>query len=210
MNKRKVCIFPSDSSTDFLRPLYDTLCEADFWGWHGDSVSEGQEVSQILEDAESVIFLGHGSSGTLYGSPIDGELTPWICMDDVNILLSGKKLFLLSCNSSQFCETYSLHNAIGFGNIPTGMLDVKNEMEVNPNFPHLDQADIDSFNAGLVRSLQKAFSTTEGLEDMDRLYSKVQLYANVEIVECLLNRATSNFREVAQLLQEFKNECTLF
>lgn len=208
MNKQKICIFPSDSSTYFLLPLYETLCDAGWLGWHDDSVIEGQDAFNLMENAEYVIFLGHGSSGILYGSPKDGELTSWISKENVDNLLRGKKLFLLSCNSSQFCETYSLNNAIGFGNMPTGMLDVKNEMEVNPNFPNLNQEDIDIYNAGLVRSLQRAFRNGD-MEDMERLCSKIQLYANVEIVECLFNRSTNNFREIASLLQDYKNECVL-
>lgn len=209
MSKQKVCIFPSDSSTDFLLPLYETLCDAGWQGWNGDSITEGQDAFNLLESAEYVIFLGHGSSRVLYGSPRDGELTSWISKENVDNLLRGKKLFLLSCNSSQFCETYSLNNAIGFGNMPTGMQDVKNEMEVNPDFPNLEQTDIDIYNAGLVRSLQRAFRIGD-MEDMERLYSKIQLYANVEIVECLSNRSTNKFREIASLLQSYKNECVLY
>lgn len=209
MSKRKVCIFPSDPSTDFLLPLYETLCDMGWQGWHGDSLTDGQDAFTLLESAEYVIFLGHGSSGVLYGSPKDGELTSWISKENVDVLLRGKKLLLLSCNSAQFCETYSLNSAIGFGNMPTGMLDVKNEIEFNPDFPNLEQADIDIYNAGLVRSLQRAFGI-EDMEDIERLYSEIQLYANVEIVECLLNRSTNNFREIASLLQDYKNECILY
>lgn len=43
---------------------------------------------------------------------------------------------------------------------------------------------------------------------MEKLYSKIRLYANVEIGECLINKPCKMFREVADLLQDFKNDCT--
>ena len=74
MNKT-VCIYPKDESTDFLSPLYDFLCEKGCEGWHKDTTENTDEVYAFIKGADCIIFLGHGASDTLYGSPQDGELT---------------------------------------------------------------------------------------------------------------------------------------
>lgn len=204
-----VCIYPKDESTDFLLPLYEFLCDKGCDGWHKDSVGNEDEVYKLLKDADHVIFLGHGSSNTLYGSPQHDELTVLINEGNIEKLLCGKKCFILACNSSQFCERYTLTSSIGFGNMPTGIRDVKNAMEVDNNFPYLEKNDIDIYNKALVSSLIGAFKIA-WLSDMERLYSKIQFYANVEIVECLIKRPCEMFREVADLIQDFKNDCKYY
>ena len=49
-----------------------------------------------------------------------------------------------------------------------------------------------------------------GLDKMEDLYNKVKLYANIEITNCLLQKNTPRYREVADLIQDMKNECTIF
>ena len=49
-----------------------------------------------------------------------------------------------------------------------------------------------------------------GLDKMEDLYNKVKLYANIEITNCLLQKNTPMYREVADLIQDMKNECTIF
>ena len=48
------------------------------------------------------------------------------------------------------------------------------------------------------------------MDKMEDLYNKVKLYANIEITNCLLQKNTPMYREVADLIQDMKNECTIF
>lgn len=91
--------------------------------------------------------------------------------------------------------------------MPTGIVDVKIAMEADTTFPSLEKEDIDTYDAALVSLLIRAFNVA-WLTDMEKLYSKIRLYANVEIGECLINKPSKMFREVADLLQDFKNDCT--
>ena len=115
MNKT-VCIYPKDESTDFLSPLYDFLCEKGCEGLHKDTTENTDEAYALIKEADSIIFLGHGASDTLYGSPQDGEFTVLINETNIQELLYGKRCFILACNSYEFCENYNLTSFIGFGN----------------------------------------------------------------------------------------------
>lgn len=138
MNKT-VCIYPKDESTDFLSPLYDFLCEKGCEGWHKDTTENTDEAYALIKEADSIIFLGHGASDTLYGSPQDGEFTVLINETNIQELLYGKRCFILACNSYEFCENYNLTSFIGFGNMPTGIVDVKIAMEADTTFPSLEK-----------------------------------------------------------------------
>lgn len=206
---KTVCIFPKDETTDFLVPLYELLCSKGVDGWHEDTVNNVTIVIDMIRGAEEIIFLGHGSSGTLYGSPVNGELSELITQNNVHELLAGKKCFLLSCNSEEFCSNYNLSDSIGFGNMPTGMRDVFMAMDNDVSFPNLEQEDIDVYNNALIRALTRAFNTYS-LDNIDSLYAKICLYANFEITECLTRKTCQMYREVAELLQDLKNECRLY
>lgn len=206
---KTVCIFPKDETTDFLMPLYELLCTKDVEGWHDDTVNNDAIVIDKIKESETVIFLGHGSSSTLYGSPNNEELTDLITHDNVHDLLDGKKCFLLACNSEEFCSNYNLSCSIGFGNMPTGMRDVFIAMDNDVSFPYLEQEDIDVYNNAFIGALMRVFNTSS-LKNFESLHSKIGLYANYEITECLTQKKCKMYREVAELLQDFKNECKLY
>lgn len=200
-----VCIFPKDETTDFLIPLYNKLCSLGFKGFHVDTNDNMEYVLEAIAKARVVAFLGHGTSCSLMGTPFNGNKTNIIEKDNITIL-KDKKLFLLSCRSAEFCESYNLFPAIGFGMMPTGLDDVHSMMDDDVNFPSLEQQDIDAYNNGLINIISNAFNKCS-MDKMDDFYNKIRLYANIEITKCLLLRNTPMFREVADLIQEMKNEC---
>lgn len=202
-----VCIFPKDETTDFLLPLYDKLCSLGFKGLHVDTNDNIELVLEAIGKAKVVVFLGHGTSYSLMGTPFNGDKTNIINNDNIAIL-KDKKLFLLSCRSAEFCESYNLYPAIGFGMMPTGLEDVHSMIDDDVNFPSLDQQDIDVYNKALINVVSNAFNISS-MDNMEHLYNKIKLYANIEITNCLLQRNTTMFREVADLIQDMKNECVL-
>ena len=203
-----VCIFPKDETTDFLLPLYDKLCSLGFKGLHVDTNDNIEQVLEAIEKAKVVVFLGHGTSYSLMGTPFNGDKTNIIHKDNISIL-KDKRMFLLSCRSAEFCETYNLYPSIGFGMMPTGLEDVHSMIDEDVNFPALKQQDIDVYNKALINAISSAFNSGS-MDKMEDLYNKVKLYANIEITNCLLQKNTPMFREVADLIQDMKNECTIF
>lgn len=208
---KTVCIYPKDDSTDFLYPLYEFLCSKGVVGFHQDSndPSVSDEMINAISTSDQMIFLGHGSSVKLYGSPDeDKELTDFVTKDNIEIL-KGKTCLLLSCNSNEFCDNYNLGDAIGFGFMPTSIQDVKSQIENIPDYPEIKEEDISVYNNALVRLLIRSFSYS-GLDKIEDLANKIKLFANVEIVDCLLSKPSNNYRNIADLIQEFKNDCELF
>ena len=92
--------------------------------------------------------------------------------------------------------------------MPTCMEDVYSMIDFDANFPMLEQSDIDIYNKALVGSLSLAFELSS-MSDIENLYSMVRLCVNVEITNCLIQRNSPKFRDVADLLQDLKNDCVL-
>lgn len=202
-----ICIYPKDTSTDFLFPFYEKLCSMGITGFHCDTNLNKDKVLYAIEKSEVIIFLGHGTSFSLMGTPINEERTNIIDKENVS-LLCNKKLFLLSCRSAEFCESFGLNQSIGFGMMPTGVDDVFSMLNEDSNFPNLDQNDIDVYNKALVNALCLAFDLVS-IDHLEELYNKFKFSVNIEITKCLLEKESPMYREVADLLQDLKNDCEL-
>lgn len=198
---KTVCIYPQDSTTDFLRPLCDHIC-ATF-----DAVEVGYDTSgdddpleviyNEIKDAQTVFFLGHGMSTCLYASILDNvEL---FNKDNIH-LLEGKHLFLLACNSNQFIDKFKLTGSIGFGFLPTSEEDVERTKQYHKiDISTTSILDVDCFKTSLVQCLCNTLSE----ETMDDFYLfKERMLFNTcgEIVDCLTNKKSTNYRIVADEL----------
>lgn len=203
----RICIYPQDKTTDFLLPIYQLLQTKGYVGFHGDICALHEELLGALNKSNKVVFLGHGSSGHLYGTPQGAVQTTLFGKKDMD-LLHDKSLFLLSCNSVDLCKYYGLTNAICFGNMPTGREDVLAAMQNDESFPNLQDEDIEVYNKALVRAIYKAFDMNNE-KSLENLHSYLYLYINREIVECLLSKPCQMYRNVAECLQDLKNECQI-
>jgi len=206
--KNSICIFPKQKSTEFLQPIYDILVKSDVVCYNIDTtVTEEVEGmfeyinNNILED-DAIYFLGHGTSYCLYGTNME-EL---INQDNIGIL-KGKRLFLLSCRSTDLINSEKYKNAIGFPNLPTSMEDI---MDIRTNedpyyLGDIDEDDINAYNSLLVRIVCEALKTSS-LSDMSRFESKIKMYANIEIVKLLTEKSDLHYRDIANLVYEFKTD----
>lgn len=208
-----VCIYSQerDGSTDFLRPLYNHICtalHANGVGYDADSEEDSvAEIYSAIEEADSVVFMGHGYSEGLYASTIDNfEL-----FNKSNVsLLANKHLFLLACNSADFIKKYNLNNAIGFGHLPTSTDDVKHwNNRHNISLLEFSDSDIELYNNALVNILSKAISH-ETIADHSLLYKRIQFQTSIEIVQCLsLQKDTPHNRTIADLLYYMQKDIRL-
>lgn len=204
----KICIFPQDKTTDFLSPIYELLVSQGYEGFHVDTnIFDIKGLFTALRKAKDVVFLGHGSSGKLYGSPNNTEQVSLIGKDEMD-MLRDKHLFLLSCNSSELGHYYGLTHVIGFDDIPTDRADVL-AIAQNELFPNLQEEDILVYNRSLVNAVCFAFGHG-GLQNMNELYNYLRLAINMEVVRCLLQKTCPMYRDVADCLQKLKNDCEIF
>lgn len=198
---KTVCIYPQDTTTDFLRPLCDHICVT----FHAvevgyDTFGDNDPMETIfneIKDAETIFFLGHGKSTCLYASILDNvEL---FNKDNISIL-EGKRLFLLACNSDQFITKFKLSNAIGFGFLPTSEEDI----ERTKQYHKLDISmtcilDVECFKTALVQCLTKTLSE-ETMNDFCLLKERLLFNTSIEIVDCLVNKKSTKYRIVADEL----------
>lgn len=198
---KAVCIYPQDATTDFLRPLCDHICaifDAVEVGYDTSGDDDPMEIIfNEIEDAKTVFFLGHGMSTCLYASILDNvEL---FNKDNIS-LLKGKRLFLLACNSDQFIGNFKLADAAGFGFLPTSEEDISNRKNYHKmDISNTSVLDIDSFNKALVNCLTNTL-TIETMNDFHLLKERMLFNICREIVDCLVNKESTNYRVVADEL----------
>lgn len=205
-----LCIYPKDFSIDFLNEVYQKICALnEAVGLLGSPIDDDdyfEKLEHNIQDAQIVCFLGHGSSSTLYCSVSD----PLICTENDNIeLLKGKTLYLDACRSADFIKNHSFRDAIGFGFMPTSLDDVRNGNLHNLPMSNLLDEDINSFIDAKNRIWIKTIDRV-GLDSVERFASKFRFYANKEIVDCLRQRKTKNFRTVADMLYYLKQDMRYF
>lgn len=196
-----ICIYPQDATTGFLRPLCEFICStfgATEIGFDTSGDDDPHEAIYAgIRNAQTIFFLGHGRSDCLYASVMDNDKL----IEKSNVsLLEGKQLFLLACDSDQFIKNYELSNAIGFGFLPTS----KDDVNRRKNYHKLDisgttQQDVDCFKSALVNSLINSLSI-ETIIDPSLFAERLKFNASMEIVDCLLNTKSPNYRIVADEL----------
>ena len=198
----KLCVFPQDETTAFLKPIADVLQKEEFDIYDGDTREDGyaEEVMKSISEHDCVAFLGHGSSSALSGT----NQGPIIDAKNVD-MLRGKKLFLLACNSSEFISSFDLKNAIGFDIIPTSDMDVSTI--VDQDYCYFERipedADLEWFREAIVRIVSNGF-VSSSMEDMTMLYNKIKMFTNRERYKCVRECRNLHYRDILKMLYDFK------
>lgn len=198
---KTVCIYPQDTTTDFLRPLCDHICttfDAVEVGYDTSGDDDPMEIIfDEIQDAETIFFLGHGMSTCLYASILDNVAL--FNKDNIS-LLKGKQLFLLACNSNQFITKFKLADAVGFGFLPTSEEDIERTKQYHKlDISMTGILDVDCFQAALVQCLIDTLSK-QTMDDF-YLFKERMLYNTCGvIVDCLINKKSTNYRIVADEL----------
>lgn len=199
-----VCIYSleRDHTTDFLQSLCDHINATLFAvqiGYDVDSEDDTiEEIYNAVEKANTVLFLGHGTSDSLFASGSDEtEL-----FGKANVmLLANKRLFLLACNSAEFIKKYKLTNAIGFGKMPTSLDDARHWKTLHKTLiEDFSKSDIEIYNTALVDALCNSISL-ETISDYSLFRERFKFQVSREIVKCLIqHKDKENYRKIADLL----------
>ena len=202
-----VCIYPEDITTAFLRPLCNHICSTFNAVEVGYDTSIDDDPLEIIHNAirnaKTVFFLGHGMSTCLYASVLDNVE---LFNKDNYSLLEGKRLFLLACNSDQFIKNYDLENSIGFGFLPTSLDDIRQKRLFHSILVEtLEKEDVELFNEALVNAVANTLSDNT-ISDPNLFVERFRFAISGEIVQCLLQKKTSNYRTIAdELYYVFKD-----
>lgn len=224
-----LCIYPDDSSTRFLDRIQTCLKNHLAEVFHCYKVKPYQlshdeclQRLQTVTEEEFVIFLGHGRSDCLYGassncnflvSPyFEGisnyENDNFINRENINIL-SGKKVFCLSCNSAGGLGKLAVQSGaksfIGFGDIPTD-----NEVlpELGKRLPLL----IARYKGEVSWIVRKSLIySIKNNHNFFQLIDTIRLATNFRINKIILeHRGLRERHLLADYLYNFKNEMALF
>ena len=204
------CIYiqERDGTTSFLEPLIEhikNVFDPVIVGYDIDSEDDPMEIIyQTVSDEDTVFFFGHGTSDRLYASTVDNMAL--YNKDNID-LLSGKRLFLLSCNSADFIKKHRLNNAFGFGMLPTSLDDARKWKNLHGIYiEDFTRNDIQIYNHAVVEILINSV-TTDSIMDFTLLKENVKFQASVEIVKCLtLHKNNIRYRDLADLIYYFKKD----
>ena len=207
MNKT-VCIYiqERDGTTSFLAPFVEhirTVFNPIIVDYDIDSEDDPLEIIyQTVADADTIFFLGHGTSDKLYASTMDNVAL--YNKDNID-QLAGKRLFLLSCNSSDFIKKHRLNNAFGFGMLPTSLDDARKWKDLHGiHIEDFTRDDISIYNHAVVETLLSAI-TADSIMDFSLLKERIKFQTSVEIVKCLIqHKDNANYRDITDLLYYFQ------
>lgn len=201
-----LCIFPQDQTTSFLEPIYDELCQRyDATGLMGDPAEDDdylEKLAELAQEAETIVFLGHGSSGVLYGI----NFNMLICKENGNIdLLRHKHLILFACHSLDFIKRHGLISALGFGEIPTSDYDIANGKLHGLSIKDLNSSDVEYIKTAIVRIWKNSLAEAN-ITDRNCFHQAFSFQTIKEIVKCLTTCESRNFRLIADVLYYLKTD----
>ena len=211
MNHRIACIYPMDETTGFLLPIFERLQkESNFIDYRFDtndinSVDKMKDDLLNLEQPSFIVFLGHGASYCLYGTPKGDKKKILFSIDDLK-LFQNHSCFFLSCRSSEFLRTKA-QSYIGFGDIPTDYLEIISERDLGDihYMSGINEAEIELYKSYIVDIILHTIDSC-GCESLLTFYNKLKLYTNKQIADLLVNKEVPNYRLLADLLYSWKSE----
>lgn len=209
---RLICIFPEDETTTFLSEIYNLVKEQENTVCYhfntNDEIHTKRVKDELKElDADSCfIFLGHGASHSIYGSPRGNDRTVFFTKKEIEGL--GCQLCFIACRSAELLN--EKNNSIGFGDIPTDFIyDVLAMREFDSNYLiDIDESDIESFKLIFIDAIKSAFELWFFYKDFSilKLNSFFRLFINKKICNLLLMKEINNYRNIANILYNLKQE----
>lgn len=132
---KTLVIHPSDRSTDFLRPIYQSLEQYTV-------VTGGtrKEVNRLIKEHDRIIMCGHGSPWGLFSvGQFDGA---YIIDCDTVPLFEDRECVFIWCNADKFVNRYNLKGLysgmfvsevgeaimMGIGSVPQALVDESNNL----------------------------------------------------------------------------------
>ena len=207
-------MFPMDDSTNFLEPVRIVLeKKLDATIIRGDTTKEehrNEIMAQLCELTEQdvFVFMGHGASYCLYGSPQGGELQPLFGRDALSLPNRSRSL-LISCRSNDFTESQQWVNAIGFGEIPATWEEMCKLREEDCScYAGVDEDTIPEYQNSLVQALCGALRLWNPPSPLRQLYQNIRLCITGQIVRLHLDQtlAQDQRQGLVEMLYDLKLE----
>lgn len=216
-NSNVIIIRLGDESILFLEPISKEL--ANYYSIVIEPTEESYErgIREIdrMPINSTIIFLGHGASHCLYGAHDSSfERKPLVNSGNISIF-QNKSVFSLSCRSSEFLykNRNIMKQFIGFGNLPTDWNDIVAERDMgDPNYlSEIQEEDIFYYKKTLAEIIHSSLSSNKfNLGDFESIYFHTKLMINKEISKILIEKPIPNYRLLADIWYETKQEMRFF
>lgn len=206
MCKKIYIIHPVDSTTDFLKEIYNDIENTKITVLRIESKDDHFSFYENSPEENTVLFLGHGTSNTLKGaSTIDYD---GILMSENQInILENKNVILFSCRSNQYINKFyksaNLKNGIGFPNMITDYVEIS-EYDEPERAAGLTSEDIEKFKIIIVDIMK--FSLKDFIElnlNIFQLYNRIKLRINKAILDYF--KENNNDDPLGKMLIDLRN-----
>lgn len=218
MNSSNVLIIkPVDLSISFLEPIFEGLVNytSIIIEPNEESYELGIQDIDKMPDSSIIIFLGHGASYCLYGAhDLSFKRKPLVNSSNISIF-QNKSVFSLSCRSSEFFYKNRgiMKQFIGFGNLPTDWDDILAERDFgNPNYlANIQEEDIAYYKSTLADIIYQSLIRNKiSIDDFEKIFLHIKLIINKEISKILIEKPMPNYRLLADIWYETKQEMRFF
>lgn len=221
MNNKIVCIYPTDSTTNFLENIpieLSSTFNADFELIRivPSDESHDEAIAKIksLPNGSICLFIGHGSSFALKGAEVnDYKKEIFIDYNQLSIF-NNKSLFVLACRSYDLLD-YAINydsvrilQSISFPNIISSWEELEHERKVKQKklYPNLTLDQINKFNEILVESTIYSLKGLKENQDFHKIYRRLIHFLNQKMAEIVLIDPIDANRDLADMIFEFKKE----
>lgn len=210
-------IHPQDSSTEFLNPIWGFIskkftdiivCNISF----DDTEHDNAKKTIYTYTGQNILFLGHGSTTHFKGAKNHTYSNDTFFSKEDLFLLKSKTILNLSCKSADFLRYEKDFSYIGFDDIPSDMIEVSGAREFEHNiYPDVDENVINYFKISLVQIIANSvYDWIEGDFDIQKLYNRIKIRINREIIICLKGGEDLKFKKaIIGLLNNLKRDMIL-
>lgn len=197
--------FAIDPSTEFLRAIPEALksisIEFEPIEIHPNFESYRSSFDRIagLPDNSTILFLGHGSAGCLYGGENPNfKKKSFVKIEQMEVF-RNKKLLAVACDSSDLLKRSlrcGIRRAIGFKQLPTEMREIEDSKLLNKTV--VGQSDLEQYRNALIELISEAliFYSSESGEDFCTTYDYLRLLINKRINNAILEENNPAFADI--------------
>lgn len=216
MNPKVLIIHPWDSSTKFLESIISFLKKNGFpikiFRPNNKTSNVEAEVEASYKEGDLLVFLGHGSSRSLFGSANEQqEKVILFNLDQAARFFPNKKSILLACRSAELLVSANLSGGyIGFGDLPTSIDEVLGTREQSDPYylRGLEKATLAEFRQVLIDMMITAFKFSNDSYSVRTFYLAIRYSLNRALTRIATSKTIPlQQRELLfQIIQETKNE----
>lgn len=208
-----VVVYPKDKTTLFLQPLIDILKKI-YPNVKISSPAPNTYGTDISDETDLIIFLGHGSPSQLCGSVDENDKkSTFLNINNGSLQLDGIAVILFSCNSNDYLNKVRANSEINyfltFGDMPTDWEHINHNRKFNKSFlESFKDEHLEYYKSAIVESFGNGLKNGFYTNSLVGVIKGLILIINKKINEILLSTSWSKEEkfQMIGLLNSFKKD----